>query len=94
MILLSGLSEEESILLEPLFIAYYKQKGMCKANIHNGGSFGGNVFTNLPCDEKEAFVGKMTKINKARCSSDDFKKKNKHPNEAEIRISRRARVAT
>lgn len=101
-ILLSGLSEEESILLEPLFIFYYKQKGMCKANIHNGGLFGGNVIANLPYDEKKHFVEKMTKINKCRCSSEEFKKKTsvrmkqkyESPKERELQHNRQKQMWT
>ena len=71
----NDLIEEESYKKEKEWIAYYKAKGEAKANIHNGGKFGGDVVTNLPKDKKDAFVTKMTLINKERCNTENFRKK-------------------
>ena len=73
MILINGLSEEQSIALEPLFISFYRDLEMAKANIHNGGNIGGDVFSNMPIEDKIVFVEKMKVINKERCSTTDFK---------------------
>ena len=74
-ILLSGLTEKESIEEERLEIAYYRSLGMAKANIHNGGEFGGDVVSNMPEIERQGFIDKITKINRERCRSDEFRRK-------------------
>ena len=70
-----NLTEDESYIKEKAWIAYYKSKGYAKANIHEGGKFGGDIISNLPQEKKEAFIKKMTHINKARCNTDDFRNK-------------------
>lgn len=60
---------------EKVYIKKYKRDyGNCIYNIAAGGD-GGNVFCYATEDEKKIFQNKMTKVNRERCSSDDFKQK-------------------
>lgn len=72
-IIKDNLDEISSIQLEQVFIAYYRQKHMANANIHNGGKFGGDVITNMPNADKNKFIKKMTDINTKRCQTDTFR---------------------
>ena len=70
-----NLTEEQAIIREQEYIAYYRSINMAQANIHNGGQFGGDVITHMPEENRQVFINKMTEINRKRCSSDDFKEK-------------------
>lgn len=74
-IILDNLSEEEAISEEQRFIFYNRSLGDAKANIHNGGRFGGDVVSHMSEKNRELFVKKMTKINKERCGSEDFRRR-------------------
>lgn len=69
----NNLSEQQAFDREIYYISYYKNIGMADANYHKGGESGGNVFEFMPKNEYDNFVTKMTEINKARCSSEEFK---------------------
>lgn len=74
-ILEKDLTEEQAIIKEQEYIAYYRSINMAQANIHNGGQFGGDVVTHMPKENRQRFIDKMTEINRERCNSDDFKEK-------------------
>ena len=68
-----GLTEEESIQEESEMISYYRSLGMAKANIHNGGRIGGDMISSMPEADRNKFIEKMTKINRERCGTDEFR---------------------
>lgn len=68
-----NLTEKEALFYEKELIKYYKSLNQAQANIHKGGKFGGDTFSNLPEEEKENFIQKMTTINKTRCNQKEFK---------------------
>ncbi len=72
-IIMGNLTYDESIEAEIEIIEYFKVIGMAKANIHNGGKFGGDVVSNMPKKDKEAFIEKMTEINRNRCGTEEFR---------------------
>lgn len=68
----NNLTEEEAFEEEKKLIEHYKSIGMADANIMPGG-YGGDVISHLSKERRDAFVEKMTEINKARCSTQQFK---------------------
>lgn len=68
-------SLEELNLKEKYYVTLYKEAlGRDCYNIAGGGD-GGNTIKYLPKEMKQDFVLKMTEINKARCSTSEFKEK-------------------
>lgn len=68
-------TQEELDEKEKCYISFFKNKYKDKCyNIAEGAS-GGNVFRYANKEEKEAFKLKMTKINRERCKSKEFKDK-------------------
>lgn len=68
-------SKEELDKKEQYWIEWYKEKFPDKIyNIAPGGT-GGDVINNLSKADRENFIKKMTKINRERCGSIEFKQK-------------------
>lgn len=57
---------------EKYYISYYREQNKVLYNIAKGGD-GGDTLSDKSAEEKEEFINKMTKINKERCSSQQFK---------------------
>lgn len=60
---------------EKFWIMYYKREYGDRCYNLAGGGDGGNVFMFADDERKNAFSQKMTGINKARCSSESFRKR-------------------
>ena len=73
MFLGENLPEDEAFKKEKYYINFYKEKGEAIANTTDGGPSDGNVMTNWSDERKQEFINKMTKINKERCTTPEFK---------------------
>lgn len=72
-ILATANTKDELNQLERQFVRQYKQQYPRQCiNIAAGGD-GGDTFSGKPSNEKTEFISKMTNINKARCSTPEFK---------------------
>lgn len=68
-------TDEELNKKEKDYIKYYKELyGNQCYNLASGGD-GGDVFKYQSPEQKQKFIDKMTKINQARCKTEDFKQK-------------------